>query len=48
VADQLREKFPKLAGMMDEAEHEVLAFMSFPRAHRAQIHRTNPLERSNA
>jgi putative transposase len=48
VADQLREKFPKLAAMMDEAEHEVLAFMGFPRAHRAQIHSTNPLERLNA
>jgi putative transposase len=48
VADQLKEKFPKLATMMDEAEHEVLAFMGFPRAHRAQIHSTNPLERLNA
>jgi putative transposase len=48
VADQLKEKFPKLAAMMDEAEHEVLAFMGFPRAHRAQIHSTNPLERLNA
>ena len=26
VADQLRPKFPKLAAMMDDAEHEVLAF----------------------
>ena len=48
VADQLREKFAKLAAMMDEAEDEVLAFMGFPRAHRAQIHSTNPLERLNA
>lgn len=48
VADQLREKFPKLASMMDDAEHDVLAFMDFPRAHRAQIHSTNPLERLNA
>ncbi len=31
VADQLREKFPKLAALMDEAEADVLAFMSFPR-----------------
>jgi putative transposase len=37
-----------MAAMMDEAEDEVLAFMSFPRAHRAQIHSTNPLERLNA
>jgi putative transposase len=48
VTDQLREKFAKLASMMDHAEDEVLAFMSFPRAHRAQIHSTNPLERLNA
>lgn len=34
--------------MMDDAEHEVLAFMGFPKAHRAQIHSTNPLERLNA
>jgi putative transposase len=48
VADQLRKKFPKLAAMMDEAEDDVLAFMNFPKAHRAQIHSTNPLERVNA
>jgi putative transposase len=48
VADQLRERFPKLAQMMDEAEPDVLAFMSFPKAHRTQIHSTNPLERLNA
>lgn len=48
VADQLREKFPKLSQLMDEAESDVLAFMSFPKAHRTQIHSTNPLERLNA
>ena len=48
VADQLREKFPKLAAMMDEAEDDVLAFMDFPKAHRKQIASTNPLERLNA
>ena len=48
VTDQLREKFPKLAAMMDAAEQDVLAFTSFPRAHRLQIHSTNPLERLNA
>ena len=48
AADQLRPKFPKLAAMMDDAEHEVLTFMSFPKAHRVQIHSTNPLERLNA
>ena len=48
VADQLREKFPKLAAMLDEAEADVLAFMQFPKAHRTQIASTNPLERLNA
>jgi len=48
VADQLRGKFPKLADLMDSAEADVLAFMSFPKAHRTQIHSTNPLERLNA
>ena len=48
VTDQLREKFPKLAAMMDAAEQDVLAFTSFPKAHRLQIHSTNPLERLNA
>ncbi len=48
VADQVRTKFPKLGTLMDEAESDVLAFMSFPKAHRVQIHSTNPLERLNA
>lgn len=33
---------------MDDAEADVLAFMSVPKAHRTQIHSTNPLERPNA
>jgi putative transposase len=48
VADQLRAKFPKLAAMLDKSEADVLAYMSFPKAHRTQIHSTNPLERLNA
>ena len=48
VADQLRLKFTKLAELMDGAESDVLAFMTFPKAHRVQIHSTNPLERLNA
>jgi putative transposase len=48
VADQLRSKFPKLAAMLDRSEPDVLAYMSFPKAHRTQIHSTNPLERLNA
>ena len=47
VADQLRPKVPKLAALMDEAEADVLAFMTFPKDHRAKIHSINPLERLN-
>jgi transposase-like protein len=47
VADQLRPKLPKLAGFLDEAETDVLAYMAFPAAHRAKLHSTNPLERLN-
>jgi transposase-like protein len=48
VADQLRPKVPKLAGLMDEAEEDVLAYMTFPAQHRSKLHSTNPLERVNA
>jgi len=47
VSDQLREKLPKLAAMMDVAEHEVLTFMDFPKEHRVKIHSINVLERLN-
>ena len=47
VADQLRPQVPKLAALMDDAEADVLAFMTFPKEHRAKIHTTNPLERLN-
>jgi transposase-like protein len=47
VADQLRPKLPKLAGLLDDAETDVLAYMTFPAAHRAKLHSTNPLERLN-
>ena len=47
VADQIRPKVPKLAAIMDEAEIDVLAYMTFPREHRVQLHSTNPIERVN-
>jgi transposase-like protein len=47
VADQLRPKLPKLAMLMDEAEEDVLAYMTFPAQHRSKLHSTNPLERVN-
>ena len=47
VADQLRGRWPKLAALMDEAEEDVLAYMTFPSQHRVKLHSTNPLERLN-
>jgi transposase-like protein len=47
VADQLRDRFDKVAELMDEAEHEVLAYMQFPRELRTKLHSTNTLERLN-
>jgi transposase-like protein len=47
VADQLRPKLPKLAALMDHAEPDVLAYMSFPAQHHVKLHSTNPLERLN-
>ena len=32
---------------MDDAESDVLAYMTFPREHRVQLHSTNPIERVN-
>jgi putative transposase len=47
VADQLRPRWPKLSALMDESEHDVLAYMSFPAQHRTKLHSTYRLERLN-
>ncbi|WFU13221.1 IS256 family transposase (plasmid) [Rhizobium sp. CB3090] len=47
VADQIRPKVPKLATLMDSAEEDVLAYMTFPRQHWTKLHSTNPIERLN-
>ncbi|MBK6720854.1 MAG: IS256 family transposase [Sphingomonadales bacterium] len=47
VADQVRAKVPKLANLMDDAETDVLAYMTFPKEHRAKIYSNNPIERLN-
>jgi putative transposase len=47
VADQLRPRWPKLAALMDDSEHDVLAYLTFPAQHRTKLHSTNPLERLN-
>jgi putative transposase len=48
VADQLRPTVPKLAVLMDSAEDDVLAYMSFPQQHRAKSHSTNRSSGSTA
>ena len=42
VADALRERFPKLAELMDGAREDVLAYMAFPREHWPQIAQHQP------
>ena len=45
VADQVRTRVPKLAGLMDEAEADVLAYMDFPAAHRGKLHSTDEIDK---
>jgi len=45
VADQLRPKAPRLATLMDDAEHDVLAYMTFPREHRTKLHSTDEMDK---
>lgn len=47
LADQLRPALPKLAAFMDEAETNILAYMTFPKDHWQKIYSTNGLERVN-
>jgi putative transposase len=43
----LEGKLDKVAGMLEEAEEDVLAFYSFPADHWPKLRSTNPLERLN-
>jgi putative transposase len=45
MADQFRGRWPKLAKLLDESEHDVLADMGLPAQHRVKLHSTHPLER---
>jgi transposase-like protein len=47
VADRIRPKVPKLAAILDGAEADVLAYMTFAQEHRAKLHSINPIERLN-
>ena len=45
VAQTLRPRFAKVAKLVEEAEADVLAYMSFPAQHWSKLHSTNMLER---
>ncbi|GGE82973.1 hypothetical protein GCM10011317_45230 [Niveispirillum cyanobacteriorum] len=47
VADQMRDRSPKLAAFMDASERDVLAYMGVPAQHCTKLHSTNTLERLN-
>jgi putative transposase len=47
VADQLRARWPELGTLMDDSEHNVLAYITFLAQHRTKLRSTNPLERQN-
>ena len=47
LIDVFEGSHPKLAELMNDAEHDVLAYKAFPREHWSQLHSTNPLERLN-
>jgi Transposase, Mutator family len=43
---KMRGRWPELAAVMDDGEHNVLPYMAFPTEHR-KLRSTNPLERLN-
>ena len=47
VADGMARPYPRVAGLLADAEADLLAHFAFPEAHRRQIRSTNPLERLN-
>lgn len=47
VVEGLRPRFAEAAVRLEEAAEDVLAHLHFPKAHRARLHSTNPLERLN-
>jgi len=45
VVDDLNDRFPKAADLLEEAAEDILAHMHFPKSHWKRIRSTNPLER---
>jgi putative transposase len=44
---QLESRLPKIAGLLQEAEDDILAFYAMPKEHWSKLRSTNPLERFN-
>ena len=47
VTASFHARYPRLSGLLDDAEADVLAYLAFPREHWRQIWSNNPLERLN-
>jgi putative transposase len=47
ATDQRRPRWPELAALIDDGEHDLLAHVAFPTQHRIKPHSTNSLERLN-
>src|SRR4051812_7065519 len=47
AVEQLEQRLPKIAALLEDAELDVLAFYGFPAEHWPKIRSTNPLERFN-
>jgi transposase-like protein len=47
VVARLERVAPKVAGLLEEAEPDLLAFLDYPAEHRSKLRSTNPLERVN-
>ena len=45
LADQFRQKWPKLAAFIDDSETEVLSYLDFPEPHRSKLHSTDEIDK---